>query len=169
MKFNFLILFIIGTLMLIPDSVAADNAATKLYIPEIEATSGQSFQASVKIDPVDNLAGVKLVLEYDANLLKFEKVEKTKPSAGLMHVVNDQKPGRLIIVMAGAKGISGKDIAILLIHFMALPDISEKTISSINITEIELMTDALKTVPCGLSDSRIMILPSNPHPRKLRK
>nr|MDA3895777.1 cohesin domain-containing protein [Desulfobacteraceae bacterium] len=151
--------YIFGMITVIFFSVAAiaETVKTKLYIPELEVTSGQAIPVPVKIDPADKLAGIKLVLEYDPNLFRFEKVEKTKQSAGLMHVVNDQKPGHLIIVMAGARGITGKDITILFIHFTALPDVSETHIGKINITEIELMTDSLKEIPCALSNSSITV------------
>ncbi|MBW2558471.1 MAG: hypothetical protein JRD69_06540 [Deltaproteobacteria bacterium] len=39
--------------------------ATRIYIPAVKGEPGQSVEIPVMIDHVDNLAGVKLVMEYD--------------------------------------------------------------------------------------------------------
>ncbi len=146
--------------MAFPAGLFADAFQAKLYIPEAEVKSGRMFQLPVKIAPADHLAGMKLVLEYDPELLEFEKVEKTELSAGMMHVVNDKQPGRLVIVMAGARGVSGKDIALCNMFFNASPDVFEKQITKIQITHIELMTDTLKEIQSALSSVQISVLPA---------
>lgn len=152
--------FMVTALMVFPSSGIAEAEKTMVFLPEIEVRSGQAVQMPVKISLAENLAGMKLVIEYDQNLIKYEKMQKTEVTSCLMHVVNDQKPGRLIIVMAGAKGISGKNIILCNIYFNTLADVAEKQISEINITEIELMSDALKEIPCKPSGSLIILLPS---------
>ena len=103
-----------GTLAILWASAAS---GTELYIPALTAKSGATVEVPIKIDRVDNLAGVKLVLKYEKNILTFKKAARTKQTSSLMHIVNDKKPGILIVVMAGARGIKGKDFAILSLLF----------------------------------------------------
>ena len=44
---------------------------TELYIPAVTATAGQSVEIPIRLDHIDNLAGVKIVLKYDPDLLRF--------------------------------------------------------------------------------------------------
>jgi len=48
--------------------------AAEVYIPPIQARSGSEILVPIMIDRVDNLAGVKLVLNYDPKLLQFRSV-----------------------------------------------------------------------------------------------
>jgi hypothetical protein len=113
------------------------------------------------IDQVDNLAGVKLVMEYDAKLLTFEKGARTKHTDSLMHIINDKNPGKLIIVMAGAKGIKGKAFSILTLTFKIKKDLSEKLTTHLHITEVELLTDQLKRIECKIKVNPLTILPGS--------
>jgi hypothetical protein len=121
-------------------------AGAELYIPELKDAEASRLDIPLKLDQAQNLAGVKLVLAYDKNILEFKKAFKTKDSSSLMHIVNSKKPGRLIIVMAGAMGISGHDITLLTIRFR----LKQKIIADINtlvkITAAELMNAKLKSV-----------------------
>ena len=81
---------------------------TELHIPPLKGIPGESIDIPVMIDQVDNLAGVKLIMRYDPEILTFKKGMRTKYTSSLMHIINDKKPGILIVVMAGAKGIKGK-------------------------------------------------------------
>ena len=42
-----------------------------------------------------------------------------------MHIINDRTPGKLIIVMAGARGIQGKGMTILTLNFTVVIEIPE--------------------------------------------
>ena len=135
------------------------SLAVDLYLPEINAKSGQSIDVPIMIDRVKNLAGVKLVLRYDSGMLKFKKSSKTKKSGSMMHIVNDKKPGRLIIVMAAAKGIKGENFSILNLVFEIKKGLAGKQITLIKIDEVQLMTDQLKEVKCDTKVNPIIILP----------
>ena len=79
----------------------------ELNVPTVVGTHGEVVKFPVTVNKVDNLAGIKLVLVYDRNILKFVKAEKTTYTANMLYVINDKIPGKLIIVMAAAKGFAG--------------------------------------------------------------
>jgi len=144
-------------------------AATELSIPGMKISPGQVIELPIMIDAVDNLAGMKLVLKYDPELLTYQKASKTKHSSSLMHIVNDKKPGTLIIVMAGARGIKGKNFPIFKLVFQVNNKITGKKESKLKITEIQLMSDNLKNVDAVVKTDRLIIIPKltvNPVPGK---
>ncbi len=112
-------------------------------IPSLPIVCGQPFQTPVVIDRVENLAGIKLVIKYDATFLAYETAEKGTAAASFMYVVNDKKPGELIIVMAGPKGISGKDVTLITLRFAAKAEAPNPADSPVRIMEAELMNDQL--------------------------
>lgn len=111
------------------------------------------------IDQVDNLAGVKLVIKYDPETLTFKRGTKTKHTNSLMHIVNDKKPGLLIVVMAGARGIKGKDFSILNLTFAIKKGLKENHTIKIEITELQLMSDKLKDIKCNITVHPLVISP----------
>jgi hypothetical protein len=135
-------LFSVCTLLI--TLLAVQAWAVEIKIPPVTAKSGQSVEIPLIIDEVDNLAGVKLVMTYDPEILTYKAGMKTKETESLMHIVNDKKPGTLIVVMAGAKGIKGKDFAIFTLSFDVKKDIKENHTTKISITESQLMGDDLK-------------------------
>lgn len=126
---------------------AVSAAGTEIGIPALTAAPGGTVSMPVMIDKVDNLAGIKLAIAYDKNLLTFKKAAKSKHTSPLMHVVNDKNPGKLIIVMAGARGIKGSNFHIITLTFDVAknPAPSEKT-SQIQISDVQMMTDKLKNI-----------------------
>lgn len=130
-----------------------------VYVPELKVSSGEAVDIPVMIDQVDNLAGVKLVMEYDPKILFFQKGARTSHSDSLMHVINDKNPGRLIIVMAGAKGIKGKAFAIVNLTFKIKKDLMEDLNTHLAITEVQLMTDKLKDIKCEIKVDPLRISP----------
>lgn len=131
----------------------------ELYIPAIHGKPGKSVAVPVMIDHVDNLAGIKVVLKYDAKILTFTKGSRTKNTDELMHVVNDRKPGVLIIVMAGAKGIKGTNIPLFILTFRVQDTISGVLTTAMEIPEVELMSDKLKVIECTVRTGPIIIGP----------
>jgi hypothetical protein len=129
---------------LIPLLWVAAATAAEIKIPPVTAKSGQSVEIPLMIDEVDNLAGVKLVITYDPEILTYKGGMKTKETESLMHIVNDKKAGTLIVVMAGAKGIKGKDLPIFTLTFEVKKDLKENCTTQISITESQLMGDDLK-------------------------
>jgi len=133
--------------------------ATEIRVPGLTARSGQTVDLKIMVDEVENLAGVKLVMTYDAELLSFKKGAKTKETDSLMHVVNDKKQGHLIVVMAGARGIKGKNVPIFTLTFEVKAGLKSNHVTKIAITEVQLMSDQLKEIKCGIVVNSITISP----------
>ena len=140
---------------------ATSVMADKLFIPPINAQSGEEVIVPVKIDRVDNLAGIKIVLTYNNNLLVYKKMVPSAATKSLMHVVNDKNPGRLIIVMAGAKGIQAKDTVLLNLHFKVIEKLQKTLTTNIEIAELQLMTDQLKNLEYNLEINPLTLYPVN--------
>jgi hypothetical protein len=134
-------------------------SGTELYIPATKTTLGQPVDVPVMIDDVENMAGLKLVMKYDQEILTFKKGIKTKHSDSLMHIINDKKPGVLIVVMAGARGIKGKEFAVLNLIFEAKGEAKQNRVTTIQITEIEMMSDKLKDIACQVKTNPLVISP----------
>lgn len=137
---------------------SAARAAT-LSIEPVTALSGQSLAVPVLIAPVEQLAGVKIVLRYDPRRLAYEKAETSETTAGWMRVINDKTPGKLVIVMAGAKGIHADSLALIRLYFKAAPGLKEKTTVRIQAVEMEMVSEAIRPIPCRFSGGDITLLP----------
>jgi hypothetical protein len=133
--------------------------ATELSIPRVKAKPGKTIELPIMIDKTDNLAGIKMVLKYDAKVLEYISGEKTKHTSPLMHVVNDKNPGVLVIVMAGAKGIAGKDMALFNLKFKTKTGFKTKTSAGLAITELQLMSDQLKDIECKIKINDVVVSP----------
>lgn len=138
---------------------ATASSGTEFSIPEINGKAGQTIDIPIMIDTVDNLAGVKIVLQYDKNLLTYKGSVRTKHTSSLMHIVNDKKPGILIIVMAGAKGIKGKNFSIFSLKFEVKKDLKKEIRTAFKITEIQLMSDQLKNIKHTVKISHVQLQP----------
>ena len=138
--------------------VAVSNA-TELSISEISGKAGQTIDIPIMIDTVDNLAGVKIAIQYDKNLLTYKSSARTKHTSSLMHIVNDKKPGILIIVMAGAKGIKGKNFSIFSLKFEVKKELKKEIRMALKITEIQLMSDQLKNIKHTVKISPVVLKP----------
>lgn len=141
-------------------SVSTASGA-ELYIPEHGASSGNRLTVPVCIDRVDNLAGMKLVLRYDHEVLRYRQTVRGEKAASLMHIVNDKQPGTLIVVMAGARGIAGKDLALFSLTFDIEKGLKQKQTTRIAITGCQLMSDQLKEIACTCRPAAIPILPES--------
>lgn len=151
-RFLFLILFLFIGL--------SSSYAAELYIPKLETgdASPQGADASLVVMPImldqaRNLAGVKIVMTYNKDVLEYEKASKTKHTSSLMHIVNSKNPGRLIIVMAGAMGINGSDIPLLTLHFRLKSKTGVDVNSLVKIKMAELMDAKLKTIEVKLRNA----------------
>jgi hypothetical protein len=151
---------IVSSALLLVGATAA--FAAEIQIPAREGTPGDTVEVPVMIDETDNLAGIKLVMTYDAGTLLFKKAEKTQHTAPLMHIVNDKKPGVLIAVMAGARGIKGKAFALLTLTFQVRPDAKAPGESPFNITEVQLMSDQLKDIKATVKAEPLKIVAASP-------
>ena len=123
---------------------ASHAMAIEIRFLSKDAKPGETVDIPMTVDRVDNLAGIKLVIQYDQKVLHFIQATKTQHSSSLMHVVNDKKPGILIVVMAGARGIAGSDMPLLMFRFRIDPGAAPATQTSLNVTEVQMMSDQLK-------------------------
>jgi hypothetical protein len=98
-------------------------------------------------------------MSYDAEILVFKKGAKTKQTDSLMHVVNDKKPGQVIVVMAGARGIKGKNFPIFTLTFDVKPGLKGNHVTKIAVKEAQLMSDQLKEIKCTVAVNPITIAP----------
>jgi len=134
--------------------------AVEVFLPTIEAVAGKPVTVALMADKIDNLAGIKVVVSYDEARLRFEKAVKTEKTAGLMHVVNDTKPGLLIVVMAGAKGVRIDNEPIMNLNFMIKQEAAGSSSARLQLTEVQLMSDQLKDIKCTLRSRDIVIKPA---------
>ena len=74
------------------------------------STASSEVIEELQIDKADKLAGMKFTIDYPARFLEYKTAQKASAFNSFMQVVNDKKPGRLILVMASATGISGENL-----------------------------------------------------------
>lgn len=131
--------------------------ATEIAVGSAKGKAGSEVQLPLSIDKTDNMAGVKIVLTYDPEMLEFLKAEKTEKSQGLMHMVNSTVPGRIVLVMAGATGIAGENLMFCSLYFR----IKEKLVSArqtqVRIAEAEAKSDQLKNIQLELRNGVVVI------------
>ncbi len=159
MRFKFSLFNIVALIAISIILPAAASNATELSIPEIKGKAGQTIDIPIMLDTVDNLAGVKIAIQYDKNLLAYKSATRTKQTSSLMHIVNDKKPGILIIVMAGAKGIKGKNFSIFSLKFEVNKELKQEIKTAFKITEIQLMSDQLKDIKHTVKISPVVLKP----------
>ncbi|PIV02204.1 MAG: hypothetical protein CO013_12370 [Syntrophobacterales bacterium CG_4_8_14_3_um_filter_58_8] len=148
-------------LLFLPPAVLATSPAwgAELRIPDLKGRSGQEVRVPLVIDQTANLAGVKLILHYDKELLTFKEGNKSPATQSLMHIINDKTPGKLIIVMAGARGIQGKEMTILTLTFAIKKGLTGNYTTAIEAPEVQLMGDDLKEIECKVKPGMLVILP----------
>lgn len=140
-------------------SGGASAGATELRIPDVKGRSGQEIRIPLILDQIGNLAGVKLILHYDKELLTFKEGTKSPGTQSLMHIINDRTPGKLIIVMAGARGIQGREMTILTLGFTVKKGMTGNHTTVIEIPEVQIMGDDLKEIECKVKVGVLTILP----------
>lgn len=102
-----------------------------------------------------DLAGIKLVLHYDAERIKYKGMSKSKETRPMMHVVNDKNPGKLIIVMASATGQKTADFNLFDLTFDLIGEAEKKNKLEIELRSIEMMSAALVEIPCSVQTFRL--------------
>lgn len=124
----------------------------ELTIAAVQAKAGQDIRVPITIDQADHLAGIKLVINYNKEALAFTGGARSKSTDSMMHVINDKTPGKLIVVMAAARGISGKDVTLLTLFFNVKKVPTEGNAPLITIVDSQLMGDDLKDIPCKIKN-----------------
>ncbi len=74
-------------------------------------------------------------------------------------VGDDKKPGKLIIVMAGASGIPAENLSILTLEFQIKENIEKRYKSEFEITEVQITNDKLESLKCNYKSSSVIISP----------
>ena len=129
----------------------------ELYTAPARMNNGSLINIPIIIDQVNGLAGLKLVITYDKDVLKFKEGQKTPISQSLMHIINDQKPGRLVIVLAGARGVSGKNISFINLTFNVEKPFKNPGSTKLEIPEVQLMTEQLQEIPCTVRAKTFLV------------
>jgi hypothetical protein len=147
-------------------AAASPAPAVEVFIPPLEAAPGDVVEVPVMVDSVENMAGVKLVMTYDPAVLEYKGGGKTGHTDSLMHIINDRDPGRLIAVMAGARGIKGENFPLLRLRFKVSEALGGerctegkrgtederskegKRGTEIRITHVEMMSEQLVPIDC---------------------
>lgn len=132
---------------------------TEFRIPDVKGKSGQEIRVPIMIDQTANLAGVKLTLHYNKDVLTFKEGARTRETQSLMHIINDKTPGKLIVVMAGAQGIKGKDLTLLTLTFAVRKGLTAAQTTAIEAPEVQLMGDDLKDIQCKVKPGTVEIIP----------
>jgi hypothetical protein len=129
----------------------------ELTIPQLQAKSGQDVRVPVVVDQIEHLAGIKLIINYNKELLTFSGGVRSKSTDSMMHVINDKTPGKLIVVMAAARGVSGKDITLLTLFFTVKKTATVGDEAGIEIMDSQLMGDDLKDISCKVKSGKITL------------
>ena len=115
----------------------------------IRKVKNADVEFTLKVDEVKKLAGLKISVTYPRQSITYLDSIKSTETSSFMHVVNDKNPGKLIIVMASAKGISGKSVPLINLRF-ALTRIDEKLPLVITATQCQLMDESLNEIECSV-------------------
>lgn len=115
----------------------------------IAENSAFPLKLSLIIDHAEKIAGTKVTISYDKELLTLKSAAKSKATSSFLHVVNDKTPGKVIIVMASAKGISGDNVTLCSLEFTRNEG-TKDTEGLISVTQIQLMDENLKEIKSGL-------------------
>jgi hypothetical protein len=148
----FLLVFIFSAVL-----QAAPVFGAELTIPDIKAKPGEDVRVPLVLDQVEHLAGIKIIVNYNRELLIFKGGARSKSTDSMMHVINDKTPGKLIVVMAAARGISGRDVNLLTLFFSLPKAVNGNTETLIEVKEVQLMGDDLKDIPCKAKQGKITI------------
>ncbi len=112
-------------------------------------SSSPQYRVSVKIDQADKLAGLKIIITHDKKQFEFVKSQKSAATNSFMHIANDKKDGQVVVVMASAKGVSGKDVNLLDLEYKSAQQDAGGSPPVLKITQCELMSEDLKEIPCS--------------------
>jgi len=131
------------------------NCESAELLAEKSATDETQLSARFKaIDALD-LAGIKVILNYDANKASYKSLQKSRATKSMMHVVNDKKPGQLIIVMASATGQKTPDFELFTITFELAGKKEQQLPLEIKLSGVEMMSAALTEIPCSPTTFRL--------------
>jgi hypothetical protein len=134
----------------------AGEAPTMAFVADRE----NPWRIALVLDRADKIAGLKVVIAYDHQQLQLASAEKAKEMTSFLHVVNDKTPGRVVVVMASARGISGAELP--MVHLTFTPSAGEgKQIPAATVTEVELMDENLQQIAVNKPEYRFALDPQS--------
>ena len=132
-------------------------AAAQIRIDAQQVSAGQTVKVPIVVDGVEDLAGIKIVLQYDPGQLRYRGTVRAEAAAQMMHVVNDKRPGTLIVVMAGATGIQGENLALFTLTFEVDAALAKGAEIGLRITESQLMSAKLKDIAHTVATKSLVV------------
>lgn len=144
------VVFLFAYLLLTVIFCESNAWATEVYATSLTVKDVGIVEVPVGIDNVEKLAGIKLVINFDKEMLSFKAGQKTKNTQAMMHVINDKNPGKLVIVMAGATGVSGTNFPLINLLFNVKNAHKSNFSTRIEIVECQLMSDKLVEIKCSV-------------------
>ena len=115
----------------------------------VRKVKNADVEFTLKVDEVKKLAGLKISITYPYQIMTYLDSIKSTKTSSFMHVINDKNPGKLIIVMASAKGISGENIPLINLRF-SLSKTDKKLPLVMSTTQCQLMDEDLKEIKCSV-------------------
>ena len=83
---------------------------------------------------------------------------RTQGTQSLMRIIADKTPGKLIIVMAGARGIQGRDMTIMTPVFAIRKGLAGNPTTVFEAPEVQVMGNDLKEIECKVNPGTFLIL-----------
>jgi hypothetical protein len=105
-----------------------------------------AIEATLTVEPAERIAGIKAVFTYDARSVTFKEARKSEATASFLHVVNDRTPGRLVIVLASATGISAERVELCHLVFDLNDHQQPPPAPLIALEDIEIIDDLLNKI-----------------------
>lgn len=139
-------IILLTLLTLSPLALAAELSLT------LNSASTSPYYYSMKVDQIRKLAGLKVIITHDKKNFQFVTAQKSKATNSFIHIANDKKEGQVIVVMAGAKGISGKDVELMTLEYKTVNQDAANKKPVLEITQCQLMGEDLKEISCSLKN-----------------
>jgi hypothetical protein len=121
--------------------------AAEIYFSQNHKDAGVEF--TLKVNEVQKLAGLKISITYPDQLITYIDSTRSAETSSFMHVINDKNPGKLIIVMASGRGISGENVPLLNLRF-TLSNTNKTLPLILSATECQLMAENLNEIDCSI-------------------
>lgn len=122
--------------------------------------NGVVYNYALSLEQIDKLAGLNLSINYPKDQFHFESAAKGEPFKSFLHVVNDKKPGKIIVVTASAIGVSGSNLHLLQLNFTKLQSDIKLDSSIFKQIHCQLMNETLQEISCNIQkDVKIIVHP----------
>ena len=120
----------------------ANTYGVQISVPEITAAPGSEITVEIIADDVTGIAGGKIVLEYDPEVLTAKSTRKMDLFGDLLLVESLEVAGEVRLAMAGVAGLAGGSGTIIEVDFDISPDAMGSSSTALNLSEVELFDGA---------------------------